>query len=1154
MASTDSGSPGSKSGQGLLGRLWSLVPQGGSLPDEIWQDRHRFMVAFTWFHALLIGVLGPALGAHNAVLQAVIGAGIVAGFAVLAGISRLGRIGRAAAVGVGLMTSSALLVHLSGGYIELHFHFFVMIIFMALYQDWIPYLLAILYVATHHGVVGVLWPTMVYNHQAAINSPWTWAGIHAFFVLWASIGSIIAWRYTEHAFGRARLLLESTGEGVFGLDRDGDVMFINAAATRMLGLQDTRAIGQPIGRLVRHTRADGAPYPDHEAPMLNPLRTEAACAVVEELFWRADGRSFVVDFRSSPIVERGAVTGVVVTFRDVTERKNAKEAIQAGEARYAGILDIAHEAIISVDEAQRVVVFNQGAEKIFGYSQAEILGAPLDRLIPTRFQDAHRAHVDGFANHGVGSRRMQERREVSGLRKDGTEFPAEASISKLELNGERICTVVLWDITSRHHADAERKTSLSLLSATVESTADGILVVNRAGKIIHYNRKFMAMWRIPESILASGDDQRAIECVLDQLQDPAAFVEKVMALYATPEAESHDRLLFKDGRVFERYSQPQRIDGQSVGRVWSFRDITERVRAEEEVRLLHTMTRLISEADGLHTALQRVVQTVCEVTEWPGGQAWTPRSDGRLECSPAWYDSAAGLQILRSASETVTFGDGEGLPGRVWSSQAPLWLSEEALHATVPFGAMSRAVGVRAVLGIPVAAGQRMVAVLEFYVRNPRQEDHRMMGVVSDAARQMGELIQKKLTEAELEKQATHDALTDLYNRRYFAERTRQELERAKRQGHALALVLADLDRFKAINDAFGHHTGDMVLQAVARSLCEASRSTDLVFRWGGDEFVIILSRISRDGLRTAVERIRGAVHGVAEETGLDIDLSVGIALYPEHGHTVDELVRVADRALYLAKKSGDQVKIGEEDYQLSNDAVAVVFQPVVAVRPGTNRSSREVVGYEALSRDPAGKLSVAELFAKYRRIGKLEELKRLCFTAQLDRARELGLSRVFLNVEFGILNHWSPPPAKPPETEVVLEISEMEALDNIDARLEVAHMWRTHGYKFALDDFGAGYISLPFIARFMPEYIKVDRSAILHAVASPQFREFMTGLIAALRNYSTEGIIGEGVETEQELQVTLNMGVMLIQGFLFGRPTDLGSSSLDPSVPRNAA
>jgi diguanylate cyclase (GGDEF)-like protein/PAS domain S-box-containing protein len=1123
------------------------------------------MVGFTWFHAVLILAIGPALSArgawtfpgvflHGTTLHAVVGGLLVAGCAAVAGIRAIGRTGRATAVGIGLMTSSAVLVHLSGGYVELHFHFFVMVIFMALYQDWIPYLLAILYVAIHHGVVGVLWPEFVYNHPAAINAPWTWAGIHAFFVLWASVGSIISWRYTEQAFGQIRLLLESAGEGIFGLSQGGTIIFINSAAIQMLGLERASTLGQPMTRLVRHTKADGSAHPEHDGPILRPLTTGVVCDVTDELFWRGDGTAFSVDLRSSPIVEKGVVTGVVVTFNDVTERKKAQEAIRAGEVRYAGILDIAHEAIISIDEGQRIVVFNKGAEKIFGYSQTEILGASLERLLPARFLERHRVHVDEFARDGVGSRRMQERREVFGLRKDGSEFPAEASISTLELNGERICTVVLWDITSRQRADAERKTSLSLLSATVESTADGILVVNQSGNIIHYNQKFVAMWRIPEPVMTSGDDNEAIRCVLGQLRDPDAFIKKVKELYADPEAESQDILLFQDGRVFERYSQPQRIDGQSVGRVWSFRDITERVRAEEEIRLLHTMTRLISEADDLYAALHRVVRTVCEVTGWMGGQAWIPRTDGRLECSSAWHASVPGLYAVRSASETLTFGEGEGLPGQVWSAQAPLWLPEDLLRATIPIGAISQTAGIRAALGIPVLAGGRMVAVLEFYIREPRQEDQRLLRVVSDAARQVGELIQKKLTEAELEKQATHDALTELYNRRYFAERTLQELARAKRQGYPLAVVLADLDRFKAINDTLGHHTGDIVLQTVARRLREASRGTDLVFRWGGDEFVIVLSQISREALLIAADRIRAAVRAVANETSLDFDLSVGIAVYPEHGQTVDELVRVADRALYLAKKSGDQVKIGEEDYQLTDDAVKVVFQPIFAVCQDADGPSREVVGYEALSRDPAGKLSVAELFAKYRRIGKLDELKRLCFSAQLNRARELGLPRVFLNVEFGLLTQWNPPPAKPPHAEIILEISEMEALDNIETRLEVARVWRAHGYKFALDDFGAGYISLPFIARFMPEYIKIDRSAILHAVASPQFKEFMIGLVSALRNYSTEGIIGEGVETEHELQVTSEMGVRLVQGFLFGRPGDLTARPSPAAVPKNAA
>ena len=171
--------------------LSSFLPSGGSLPEEVWSARHRFLVGLTWLHALVIALIGPIFGyswelsigaifQDDTVLHTVGEGLIVALFAFLGGWRVGSRKLRATLVGFGLMSSSAIFVHLSGGYIEFHFHFFVMLVFIALYQDWVPYLLSVVYVALHHGVVGVLWPEGVYNHPAAINAPWTWAGIHAF--------------------------------------------------------------------------------------------------------------------------------------------------------------------------------------------------------------------------------------------------------------------------------------------------------------------------------------------------------------------------------------------------------------------------------------------------------------------------------------------------------------------------------------------------------------------------------------------------------------------------------------------------------------------------------------------------------------------------------------------------------------------------------------------------------------------------------------------------------------------------------------------------------------------------------------------------------------------------------------------------------------
>ena len=146
----------------------------------------------------------------------------------------------------------------------------------------------------------------------------------------------------------------------------------------------------------------------------------------------------------------------------------------------------------------------------------------------------------------------------------------------------------LRDLTERKLAEGKLKLSLSLLQATLDSTTDGILVVDTSGKITSYNNQFKAIFDVPEEILESGNDTIALESVLNKLKDPNQFINKVQLLYQHPEMDSFDAIEFSDGRIIERFSCPQRLDGKPIGRVWNFRDVSVREKAGQQLPVSYT--------------------------------------------------------------------------------------------------------------------------------------------------------------------------------------------------------------------------------------------------------------------------------------------------------------------------------------------------------------------------------------------------------------------------------------------------------------------------------------------------------------------------------------------------------------------------------------
>ncbi len=246
--------------------------------------------------------------------------------------------------------------------------------------------------------------------------------------------------------------------------------------------------------------------------------------------------------------------------------------------------------------AEEWISVNQRYCEITGYSRAEILELKVEELTHPEDVPATREFIARIRSGELPEDKMEKRY----VRKNGAIIWVHLTVSIVRsTNGDPLYLVAfIEDITERRQAQHEASRTFSLLRATLESTADGILVVDANGKILSFNQKMTDMWGVPPEAFASGDDEAAINAAVAKLTHPEDFMAKVQDLYNHPEVASYDVLELKDGRTFERYSQPQRIDNVAVGRVWSFRDVTARRRAEEQGRALEREQAARAEAEN----------------------------------------------------------------------------------------------------------------------------------------------------------------------------------------------------------------------------------------------------------------------------------------------------------------------------------------------------------------------------------------------------------------------------------------------------------------------------------------------------------------------------------------------------------------------------
>ncbi|HYP41010.1 MAG TPA: EAL domain-containing protein, partial [Chloroflexia bacterium] len=458
----------------LSSRVRSALPEGKPLPDDAWRHRHTGIVVLLCLH--VIGIICFTLLTGHGIAHSATEAAPVVLCTVLAALLPARRRLRSIIASVGLITSSAILVHLSGGYIEFHFHFFVMVAVIALYQDWTPFLLTIGYVVVHHGVMGVLDPASVYNHPDALANPWKWAAIHGAFIMGISVASIISWRLNEAARARTELVLTSVGEGICGVDSRGKFIFVNPAATAMLGWTQSELSGRSMQDILYYPDLDGSTenrvlsteYSDDPSVLgtqysvLSTRHSHQDCPITKTIqegvvnqvenvpFRRKDGTSFPVEYVSTPLREQNQIIGAVITFKDITQRLHSDEALRGSEERFR--LMFANNPIpmwVYDTETLQFLEVNEAAITHYGYSREEFLQMSIADIRP--LEDVPRL-LEEVKNQRPDLQRSDQWRH---RQKSGEIIDVQIISHVLEFAGRKAAVVVAEDITERKAFEAQ---------------------------------------------------------------------------------------------------------------------------------------------------------------------------------------------------------------------------------------------------------------------------------------------------------------------------------------------------------------------------------------------------------------------------------------------------------------------------------------------------------------------------------------------------------------------------------------------------------------------------------------------------------------------------------------------------------------------------
>lgn len=614
-------------------------------------------------------------------------------------------------------------------------------------------------------------------------------------------------------------------------------------------------------------------------------------------------------------------------------------------------------------------------------------------------------------------------------------------------------------------------------------------------------------------------------------------------------------------------------------------DVTAHKHAAIREKLSYELTQHLVSPQALGDTIDKAIELICRNLGWEWGAYWamdesTPEGP-QLVCMHHWNQKNYDVGAFNEVSHKLTMAPNEGLIGRVWATGNPEWVDDMANDPRFLRRHSARACGLMSGYVFPVSylcadGNAHRPGVLEFYSSLTRQPEAQLPKLSATIGALIAQTAQRIENEAIIQRLANVDELTDLANRSHFYRQLNRQCDQSAKQGNTFALVFIDLDRFKPINDAFGHEAGNHVLQGFAARLRELAPTGSCVGRLGGDEFAMLLPQGSDDEtVHCVVDAVLAAARQPFrfKDIEMGISASIGVSCFPENGSSGPELLRSADAAMYRVKHNGRNGSDffshtnptllaqqsaavahrlsteAELQNALKNQELFLEYQPIFDVRTGGFHAVEALVRW----RKPDGTLVPPNLFIPIAEqshlIVELGQWVMAQACQDLVQMQATGLPELKLHVNMAATEFTN---TELPATlrqqvdslglsasHVVLELTESMLMKSPEQVVAVMKQLRLYGFEISLDDFGMGHSSLSMLKNLPITSMKIDRSFVQDLAHKYQDRAIAQTILNLGRDLHID-VIAEGIENQEQLTVLASSGCHLLQGFLLAKPLPL--------------